>query len=259
MQLFPKEPRDRITCLSLPHILPPENVLGLVLTKRELTMQELRFDYSTRDDPLLLRDLITKVELVCSIIPGGVAVFFPSFQMMQVFIRHLHTEKRFSSLNQLKRVFCESRGKEDIFGSYAKYIRETGQGALLLAVIGGRLSEGINFSNELGRCVMIVGMPYPNKNDVILQERMRFADSQRTGAGSELYRNLCIKAVNQTIGRAFRHKKDWAVVVFADCRYSQSSILSRITPWIASRSQVIQRNEEIRNTLIPFINARGQT
>ena len=195
-----------------------------------------------------------KVELLCSIVPGGMAVFFPSFQMMQDFIRYIHTEERFTLLNQQKRVFCESRGKEDIVGSYAKHIRNTGKGALLFAVIGGKLSEGINFSDELGRCVMVVGMPYANKKDVILQERMRFADSQSIGAGSELYRNMCIKAVNQTIGRAFRHKKDWAVVVLADCRYSQPSTLSRITPWIATRCQMIRRAEELKTWLIPFIN-----
>ncbi|KNB43068.1 ATP-dependent RNA helicase [Blastocystis sp. subtype 4] len=254
MQLFPKESQERITCLSLPHILPPENILGLILTSRESTHQELKFDYSTRDDPLLLQDLLMKVELLCSIVPGGMAVFFPSFQMMQDFIRYIHTEERFTLLNQQKRVFCESRGKEDIFGSYAKHIRNTGKGALLFAVIGGKLSEGINFSDELGRCVMVVGMPYANKKDVILQERMRFADSQSIGAGSELYRNMCIKAVNQTIGRAFRHKKDWAVVVLADCRYSQPSTLSRITPWIATRCQMIRRAEELKTWLIPFIN-----
>ena len=84
-------------------------------------------------------------------------------------------------------------------------------GAILFAVVGGKLSEGLNFSDELARAVIVVGLPFANKNSPELQERMRYANEvekklgnkRHPGAkdpGSELYENMCMSAVNQSIG-----------------------------------------------------------
>ena len=94
---------------------------------------------------------------------------------------------------------------------------------MLLSVVGGKMSEGINFSDNLGRCVIMVGLPYPNLHSPELKEKMRCLD--RTAAvvegkkgGAVHYDNLCMKAVNQSVGRAIRHKNDYAAILLLDHR-----------------------------------------
>jgi chromosome transmission fidelity protein 1 len=83
-------------------------------------------------------------------------------------------------------------------------------------VVGAKLSEGLNFSDDLARAVIVVGLPFANMGSVELKERMRYVTElgkkvapvgrENTGrdAGMELYENLCMKAVNQSIGKSCR-------------------------------------------------------
>ena len=96
--------------------------------------------------------------------------------------------------------------------------------------VGGKMSEGINFSDELARCVVMVGLPYANPTDLTLQERMAYVEgAQGAGAGREYYTNLCMKAVNQSIGRAIRHIGDYATVILADARFAKPAVRRKWT------------------------------
>ena len=91
----------------------------------------------------------------------------------------------------------------------------------------------MNFSDDLGRCVIIVGLPYPNKFSSELQEKINYLNTKvSSAAGNEYYENLCMKAVNQSIGRSIRHIKDYAVTILIDSRYQQKKIIDKLPEWI---------------------------
>ena len=109
-------------------------------------------------------------------------------------------------------------------------------GAIVLCVVGGKLSEGINFGDDLGRGVMVIGLPYPNRNSPELAEKLLYIEQREGGksAAEAYYTNLCMKAVNQSIGRVIRHRNDYACVILADERYADDGISNLLPRWIQS-------------------------
>jgi chromosome transmission fidelity protein 1 len=83
-------------------------------------------------------------------------------------------------------------------------------------------------------------LPYPDMTDPILLEKMQSLDREytRTGTGitgQSYYRSLCMRAVNQSIGRAIRHANDYASIILADYRYTSDSKIWRGLPaWLRS-------------------------
>ena len=146
-----------------------------------------------------------------------------------------------SQLEKTKSVFFDSRAvsAEDTFRSYSEAVRTKRQGALLLSVIGGKLSEGINFSDDLGRCVVVVGLPYPNLETPEWKAKMQYLDQRASERGEpkgkasrEHAENVCMRSVNQAIGRAIRHKNDWASILLFDARYAEDRIQGKLPGWI---------------------------
>lgn len=80
--------------------------------------------------------------------------------------------------------------------------------------MGAKLSEGLNFADDLARAVIIIGLPFANSGSPELQERMKYVKrlEQKSGlpkkqpgqkdAAAELYENMCMNAVNQSIGKS---------------------------------------------------------
>jgi len=98
-------------------------------------------------------------------------------------------------------------------------------GAMLLAVIGAKLSEGLNFADDLARGVVIVGLPFANLGSPELRERLKYVknlevqqgispkEKGQKDAAAELYENMCMNAVNQSIGEWVIRRSSCNIVI----------------------------------------------
>lgn len=55
---------------------------------------------------------------------------------------------------------------------------------------------------------------------------------------SEYYNNLCMKAVNQCIGRAIRHQNDYSAMLLLDNRYQAQHVRTALPSWIENNLAV---------------------
>uniref|UniRef100_A0AAX7TZC8 Helicase ATP-binding domain-containing protein n=1 Tax=Astatotilapia calliptera TaxID=8154 RepID=A0AAX7TZC8_ASTCA len=236
---------ERITEFSCGHVIPPENILPLVLCSGP-SGQELEFTFQNRDTPRMMDETGRILSNICNVVPGGVVCFFPSYDYSKRIISHWEASGTLTRLANKKKIFQEPKKAnqvEQVLNEFSRCIQvKLGlTGALLFSVVGGKMSEGINFSDDLGRCVVMVGMPYPNIKSPELQEKMSYLDkhlphSQGRSPGQALIENICMKAVNQSIGRAIRHRGDYSSVVLCDRRYSRPATLSKLPTWIKDRT-----------------------
>ncbi|KAM6167608.1 ATP-dependent DNA helicase DDX11 [Erethizon dorsatum] len=243
---------ERVVEFSCGHVIPPDNILPLVLCSGP-TDQQLEFTYQKRGLPVMMDETGRILCNLCNVVPGGLVCFFPSYEYQRQVLAHWDKSGLLARLTVRKKIFQEPRRAsevEQVLAAYSRCIKSCGRGggpvtgALLLSVVGGKMSEGINFSDDLGRCVVMVGMPYPNIRSPELQEKMAYLDQHLPRSpgqgppGKALLENLCMKAVNQSIGRAIRHQRDFASIMLLDQRYARPPVLAKLPAWIRERVEI---------------------
>ncbi|EFQ88691.1 hypothetical protein PTT_15338 [Pyrenophora teres f. teres 0-1] len=252
---------SKIMTLSCGHVIPPSNLLAVPVMRTSGGV-EFDFTFENRNKEKTMIDLGTAILNFSQHIPDGVVVFFPSYSYLDTCVAAWKRIKQSASkatfwdnFTQSKPVFLEQRSQQQasdqvpaskdvavasVLSTYSAAIASgNGRGALLFAVIGGTLSEGINFSDALGRGVVVVGLPFPNAQSAEWKAKMQYiaAKTAKNGgdgkaAARDFYENACMRAVNQCVGRAIRHKGDYAAILMLDRRYAGRRIQDKLPKWI---------------------------
>ncbi|KAL8862465.1 MAG: hypothetical protein Q9178_000962 [Gyalolechia marmorata] len=274
--LFPYLATERLKTWSCGHIVPKDHIFVRTVSQTQDGI-DLDFSFTRRNSIPLISGLGCCLVRLATIVPDGLVVFFPSYAYLdQVSVQWQKTtfgsENIWTSLAKRKTVFKESKGGpsgiEETLQRYSTAIEE-GKGAILLSVVGGKMSEGINFSDKLGRGVVVVGLPFPNLQSAQWKAKLNYIEESTIGrggsseegkaAGKEFYENACMRAVNQSIGRAIRHQKDYASILLLDRRYPTPRISKKLPGWIKqgfNDSKAAATFPEMIQSLQDFFDAR---
>ncbi|KAI1135525.1 DNA repair helicase [Hypoxylon sp. FL0543] len=302
--LFPNIAENKITTLSCGHVIPSSNLCVWTLAsmgpKNDTSRVEFEFSFQKRSDKSMIGQLGIAILNICTAVPDGVVVFFPSYGYLDEVVAAWseaspgQPKSLWDRLQVKKTVFRETKGGssdevleqyiEAILGvdgkSNSKSTTPSRNGALLLSVVGGKMSEGINFSDRLGRCVVVVGLPYPNIHSPDWKARIEYIEStmlERLEASNpsmsksealavskqaarDFYENACMRAVNQSIGRAIRHRNDYAAIVLVDRRFGTDRIRAKLPGWI--RGGLVEGSEngglgQMMSKLSGFFRSKG--
>lgn len=277
---------DFAVTLENGHVIGSRQVMGSIISAGP-DGTALSSSFRSRDSDEYKMSLArTMVQIVRSV-PDGVLVFFPSYNAMSSMLEFWRSTgigengrgpSAFELIRQSKRIIEEPRSS----GAFAAAILghqtniRNGHGSILFAVCRGKVSEGIDFSDAYGRCVVMAGIPYPaaldpkvilkkdfmselvrnasSTKDVKIQQQSADIQSKRSQllTGDEWYALQAVRAVNQAVGRAIRHKNDFGIILLCDERFSGSNVRSQLSKWLRPHIDVAPSFEAARSSIESF-------
>lgn len=216
------------------------------------------YQFIYRNDAGYLRSLGQTVLEFSKVVPDGLLLFFPSYPVMEMCKTSWKNNGTWQAINEQKRIFIEARTKpefeEQMKGYYGTIHATDSNGAIFMAVLRGKVSEGLDFADMYGRAVIIVGIPFAPYLDpkVILEKK--YLDENRTRengmpSGNQWYVLDAIRAINQAIGRVIRHKDDYGAIFFCDNRFHSSRNKHDISKWIQDHLGALKAGEHFSSMI----------
>ena len=193
-----------------PSPFPPEN--RKIFFVRDVTT---RYDELMKDKTIMPQ-MWRHVSGICNTFKKNTMVFFPSFNTLSMFRKNghfaeiqrcLYIEEQHMSQSELMELVTDFKSCGD----------GNGDGAALFSVMGGRISEGMDFPAEQLEIAVIIGIPYPKPT--ARQRGLQNYYDQKFGKGWEYtVQGPAARKMLQAIGRLIRNENDRGVAVILDKR-----------------------------------------
>ena len=184
---------------KFPSPFPKEN-------KKIFYMEKITTKYYMEDE--MLEKIGNEIMKICNNVNKNMLIFFPSYNILKRFLN-----KNFE-INRNIYIEEKNEKQDKIMKKLEEFKRN---GGIFLSVMGGRLSEGIDFPSEEAEIVLIVGIPYPppSAKQFALQN---YYDKKFGNGWKHVVEAKAIRRMAQAIGRLIRSENDRGIAIILDER-----------------------------------------
>ncbi len=191
--------------VSIPSDFPPEN-RKLIYVDDVTT----RYEVLSHDSGMIAA-IADRIVAVCRAARRNTIVFLPSYSLLDSLLS-LDMERRLGTT-----VLVERREMSQAGLMQSVELFKSNRGSVFLSVIGGRVSEGLDFPDETLEMVVIVGIPYPRPT-AKQRALVNYYDILYRKGWDYAVRNPAVRRLLQASGRMIRSETDRGIAVVLDRR-----------------------------------------
>ncbi|MFQ6054603.1 MAG: ATP-dependent DNA helicase, partial [Methanosarcinales archaeon] len=232
----------RAEILSLPNTFPKEN--RLILGAKSATTQS-----SYRNSPENKKEIEKSIKSAILGIKGNVALWFTSYEMMYQYSNYCKAMAKKAN----KTVFIEPKEAERvpyiINSFFDSGINKSKKFGVLLAVCGGKLSEGIDYRGETLNGALVIGLPLASYS--VVQRAINTYFQKKYGNKNGMFISYTLPAINkamQAIGRVHRASNEKGVLFLCDSRFTKSGglgVRQYLPKWIEEEMMLCKGEEAL--------------
>uniref|UniRef100_A0A0N5AJL4 DNA helicase n=1 Tax=Syphacia muris TaxID=451379 RepID=A0A0N5AJL4_9BILA len=251
-------------------VIPAEQIFAAVIPTGP-NGYHLRATYKNiNSDNRLISELSLVLRAVCEKVPKGILCFVSSYRLLDQLYDYMLSSGILRQIMTVKHVLREPRRSSQMNEVMAEYQKAVDcpkrfgtqcTGVLLFAVFRGKVSEGIDFADDRARCVISIGIPFPNAIDEQVQEKKRYNDDNckkmQLLTGDNWYIMQAYRALNQALGRCLRHRNDWGIILLLDDRLLQNRSnpdAQKVSRWIREQLRKLSGYNDFLTQLECFVN-----
>lgn len=170
-----------------------------------------------QDDPAHADRLQATACTILNGISGRTAIWFPSHAMLSDYME----EGFLHGLDRSIHMERSDMTQAELAGLLRRFTRDADPNALLLGVLGGRLTEGVDYPGDLLENVLVLGIPYPRPT-ARLQALIHHMDIVHDGQGWTLAVHHPVgRVLRQAVGRLVRGPEDHGTAYILDERVAR--------------------------------------